>query len=117
MGEERCGHVASLDHQDMERSVSCQSRDGFRSTSVTSAFNVAGSLGLQSSLSNPLSSIPNPLPATPLGGTTQQTPMASLVGRARQQLREAVVQYCLRVLDQCERSESFESFVSWTAYK
>lgn len=91
------------DYKDMERSVSCQSRDGFRSTSVTSAFNVAGSLGLQSSLSNPLSSIPNPLPATPLGGTTQQTPMASLVGRARQQLREAVVQYCLRVLDQCER--------------
>eukprot|EP00731_Ephydatia_muelleri_P028511 Em0020g155a len=82
-----------LDHQDLERSTSCQSREGFRSASLTSAFNVTGSLGLQSSLSNP--------PSTPLGGAT--TPMASLVGRARHQLRETVVQYCLRVLDQCER--------------
>lgn len=89
---------APIDYKDGERSLS--RGEGYRSASVTSSLNLSTSFGPQSFISSPLSSLPNPFSSIPPSGIVQQT---SMKGRARQQLREAVLQYCLRVLEQCER--------------
>ena len=52
------------------------------------------------------SSLPSPLPSA-IAQTITGSLTASLISpsRTRQGLKDAAVQYCLRVIDQCERSE------------
>lgn len=60
------------------------------------------------------SSLPSPLPSA-IAQTITGSLTASLISpsRTRQGLKDAAVQYCLRVIEQCERSEQLERHIDF----